>query len=306
VPGELLAVERVREPVAANFSRLVFDERLEPLWYELGWVNGSGVRIITGCVAHPTAGAMGYHYINAELMDDLVADPLEPEALVYESAPDGGLKLVAVEWIVRGPQSNPPGVPAGTPGAQGARDGHAHPRSASGAGFLPHARLDLEAQPRGDVRGLEPGGHLSVGDQRGLRCLRRQKRCCPEATPAALPRGPSLMTVKEGTEGGSGPPSVGEVVVRSYLVEVYLPRSRADEARASGRRARAAAEEVCSEGVGIRYVRTTFLPDDETCFHLFEASARAAVEEVSRRAALGRARIVAAIEAWEPARRREP
>jgi hypothetical protein len=115
VPGELLAVERVREPVAANFSRLVFDERLEPLWYELGWVNGSGVRIITGCVAHPTAGAMGYHYINAELMDDLVADPLEPEALVYESAPDGGLKLVAVEWIVRGPQSNPPGVPAGAP-----------------------------------------------------------------------------------------------------------------------------------------------------------------------------------------------
>jgi hypothetical protein len=83
--------------------------------YELGWVNGSGVRIIAGCVAHPTAGAMGYHYINAELMADLVADPLAPEALVYESAPDGGLKLVAVEWIVRGPQSNPPGVPAGAP-----------------------------------------------------------------------------------------------------------------------------------------------------------------------------------------------
>ena len=32
--------------------------------YELGWVNGSGTRIITGCVAHPTAGAMGYHYFN--------------------------------------------------------------------------------------------------------------------------------------------------------------------------------------------------------------------------------------------------
>jgi hypothetical protein len=44
-----------------------------------------------------------------------VAHPLEPEALVYAPAPDGGLKLVAVEWIVRGPQSNPPGVPAGAP-----------------------------------------------------------------------------------------------------------------------------------------------------------------------------------------------
>src|SRR5918999_4358531 len=83
--------------------------------YKLGWVNGSGVRIIAGCVSHPTAGAMGYHYINAELMADLMADPLAPEALVYESAPNGGLKLVAVEWIVRGPQSNPPGVPAGAP-----------------------------------------------------------------------------------------------------------------------------------------------------------------------------------------------
>jgi hypothetical protein len=78
--------------------------------YELGWVNGSGVRILTGCVSHPTAGAMGYHYFNAELMADNAVDALEPEALVYAPAADGGLKLVAVEWVVRGPDSNPPGV----------------------------------------------------------------------------------------------------------------------------------------------------------------------------------------------------
>jgi hypothetical protein len=73
-------------------------------------VNGSGVRILTGCVSHPTAGAMGYHYFNAELMADNAVDALEPEALVYAPAADGGLKLVAVEWVVRGPDSNPPGV----------------------------------------------------------------------------------------------------------------------------------------------------------------------------------------------------
>jgi hypothetical protein len=93
--------------------------------------------------------------------------------------------------------------------------------------------------------------------------------------------------------------------VPSYLVEVYLPRSRSDEARAAGRRARAAAEQLSREGVPIRYVRTTFLPDDETCFHLFEAPTPTAVEEVSRRAALGRARIIPAIEASRPAHRRE-
>lgn len=78
--------------------------------YELGWVNGSGQRIITGCVFHPTAGAMGYHYFNADLMADLTTDALQPEALVY--APENGtLRLAAVEWVVRGPNSNPPGTP---------------------------------------------------------------------------------------------------------------------------------------------------------------------------------------------------
>ena len=87
---------RVEEAVAAG--------------YELGWVNGSGVRIVAGCVSHPTAGAMGYHYFNAELMADNSVDALEPEVLVYAPEPEGGLELVAVEWVVRGPESNPPGV----------------------------------------------------------------------------------------------------------------------------------------------------------------------------------------------------
>jgi len=89
-----------------------------------------------------------------------------------------------------------------------------------------------------------------------------------------------------------------------YLVEVYLPRSRASEACATGCRARAAAEELSREGVPIRYVRTTFLPDDETCFHLFEAASANVVEEASSRAELGRARVVPAIDASRSARRR--
>jgi hypothetical protein len=78
--------------------------------YELGWVNGSGVRILTGCIANPTAGAMGYHYFNPELMADLTTDVLHPEALVYAPNEDGTLQLAAVEWVVRGQNSNPPGV----------------------------------------------------------------------------------------------------------------------------------------------------------------------------------------------------
>jgi hypothetical protein len=100
---ELAQVRRV----SARFHDL--DAALDA-GYELGWVNGSGNRIITGCVAHPTAGAMGYHYFNSDLMADLTTDVLNPEVLVYAPGPDGQRKLVAVEWVVRGPNSNPPGV----------------------------------------------------------------------------------------------------------------------------------------------------------------------------------------------------
>jgi hypothetical protein len=100
---ELAEVRRA----TARFHRV---EEVIDAGYELGWVNGSGNRIITGCVSHPTAGAMGYHYFHPALMADLTVDPLKPEALVYAPTRDGGLKLVAVEWIARGPNTNPPGV----------------------------------------------------------------------------------------------------------------------------------------------------------------------------------------------------
>ena len=78
--------------------------------YELGYVNGAGVRIITGCISHPTAGAMGYHYFNKELVDDLVVDVLKPEGLVYAPGPDGKLQLAAVEYVGPGAGSNAPVV----------------------------------------------------------------------------------------------------------------------------------------------------------------------------------------------------
>ena len=85
--------------------------------------------------------------------------------------------------------------------------------------------------------------------------------------------------------------------MRSYLIEIYLPRSRADGAADSARRARSVVEELASEGVPIRYVRTTFLPDDETCFHVVEAPSADAVGELCRRAGLEHVRIVAAVDA---------
>jgi hypothetical protein len=51
------------------------------------------------CFDNPGVGAMGYHYINVDLLD-LTLDPRQPEAMVYAPGQNGKLHLAAVEWIV--------------------------------------------------------------------------------------------------------------------------------------------------------------------------------------------------------------
>lgn len=52
----------------------------------------------TPCVSGPNSGAMGVHFIKAELLTKEV-DAETPEALIYEPLPDGRMRLVGVEII---------------------------------------------------------------------------------------------------------------------------------------------------------------------------------------------------------------
>jgi hypothetical protein len=84
----------------------------------------------------------------------------------------------------------------------------------------------------------------------------------------------------------------------NYLVEAYAADSLAavEEARECARR-------VAKLGRGVRYLRTTFLPGDETLLHLFEAPSAEALDRAGRLAALRFERIVEAVEGVaEPAR----
>jgi Nickel responsive protein SCO4226-like len=72
----------------------------------------------------------------------------------------------------------------------------------------------------------------------------------------------------------------------NYLVESYLPRGRADVLQEAAARVRLAAEALAVEGTPIRYLRSTFLPDDEICLHLLEADSAALVSEAGRRAGI--------------------
>jgi hypothetical protein len=78
----------------------------------------------------------------------------------------------------------------------------------------------------------------------------------------------------------------------SYLIESYLADSPA-AVEAARERARSLAD----GRAGVRYLRTTFLPTDETILHLFEAPSAEALERAGRLASLSFDRIVEAVDA---------
>jgi|SoiMethySBSTD1v2_1073268.scaffolds.fasta_scaffold2681500_1 hypothetical protein len=51
------------------------------------------------CTEQPGVGTMGQHFVKGTLVDG-VADPTQPEALVYEPTANGGYRLVALEWVI--------------------------------------------------------------------------------------------------------------------------------------------------------------------------------------------------------------
>jgi hypothetical protein len=61
--------------------------------------SGWNVNFPPECLTHATMGGMGYHRLNATLVDGTL-DPTEPELLVYEPEKNGSMRLVAVEYIV--------------------------------------------------------------------------------------------------------------------------------------------------------------------------------------------------------------
>ena len=80
-----------------------------------------------------------------------------------------------------------------------------------------------------------------------------------------------------------------------FLVELYVSQADGASIRRGAERARTAADELRNQGTFVRYVRSIFVPDDETCFQLYRASSVAAVREVGSRAGLRFERISEAV-----------
>jgi hypothetical protein len=96
--------------------------------------------------------------------------------------------------------------------------------------------------------------------------------------------------------------------VTGYLVELYVSRFAAGELTLAAKRVRESAERLTRAGTVVHFVRTIFVPEDETCFYLLEADSTEAVERAVTAAELPYERIVEAV--TEPSessvRRRSP
>lgn len=82
----------------------------------------------------------------------------------------------------------------------------------------------------------------------------------------------------------------------SFLLESYTPKREPAVLAELTARAREAADEAAREGIAVRHVRTFLAPDDDICFHIFEAPSADAVARVSELANLDHERITEVIE----------
>lgn len=71
-----------------------------------------------------------------------------------------------------------------------------------------------------------------------------------------------------------------------YTIEVPRPEGNWAAMEAATARARQAADELRQEGTPIRFLRSIYVPEDETCFFLYEGPGADAVRAAARRAAL--------------------
>jgi hypothetical protein len=88
-----------------------------------------------------------------------------------------------------------------------------------------------------------------------------------------------------------------------YCLELYMADGAAAGVEEAAGHARAAAESFAACGRSVRYLRSTYLPEDETCLHFFAAASSEDVAEAARQAGLSGDRITRSIDADQPSRR---
>lgn len=81
-----------------------------------------------------------------------------------------------------------------------------------------------------------------------------------------------------------------------YVVELPAPETGWRDIQALAARSRKASKELCAGGARVRFLRSVLVPDDGTCFLVYEADSKEAVSEAVAHATLRPVRIAEAMQ----------
>jgi hypothetical protein len=62
--------------------------------------EAEGYALQFGCVSGDSAGAMGLHYINGDLVNKGILDATHPQIVLYEATPSGRLRLTGADYLL--------------------------------------------------------------------------------------------------------------------------------------------------------------------------------------------------------------
>ncbi len=62
--------------------------------------QAAGYALQFGCVSGDDSGAMGLHYVNADILNSGILDPTRPQIVIYEPNPDGTKHLIGADFLV--------------------------------------------------------------------------------------------------------------------------------------------------------------------------------------------------------------
>jgi hypothetical protein len=62
--------------------------------------EAEGYALQFGCVSGDSAGAMGLHYVNGDILNKGVIDPTHPPIVIYEPTPSGKLRLIGADFLI--------------------------------------------------------------------------------------------------------------------------------------------------------------------------------------------------------------
>jgi Protein of unknown function (DUF4242) len=83
---------------------------------------------------------------------------------------------------------------------------------------------------------------------------------------------------------------------QTFLVEHYWPDATPDAFRTSVARVRAAVDNLAGSGAPLRFLHSTFVPEEESALCVFSSPAAGLVEQAYRRAGVSFERILSVLE----------